>query len=64
MKLELFPCSFSIQEKAPSDEVKIRFQGMQYFSEAKLFQLLLLSQERNYRLDQLSRIMQQTLSII
>jgi len=37
---------FSIQEKAPSDEVKIRFQGMQYFSEAKLFQLLLLSQEK------------------
>jgi len=54
---------FSIQEKAPSDEVKIRFQGMQYFSEAKLFQLLLLSQEKNYRLDQLSRIMQQTLSL-
>jgi len=54
---------FSIQEKAPSDEVKIRFQGMQYFSEAKLFQLLLLSQEKNYRLDRLSRIMQQTLSL-
>ncbi len=54
---------FKMQEKAPSDEVKIRFQGMQYFSEAKLFQLLLLSPERNYHLNQLSRIMQQTLSL-
>ena len=54
---------FSIQEKAPSDEVKIHFQGMQYFSAAKLFQLLLLSPEQKYRLNQMGKIMQQTLSL-
>ncbi|HOG27164.1 MAG TPA: POTRA domain-containing protein [Candidatus Cloacimonas sp.] len=54
---------FHLQEKAPSDEMQIRFAGMQYFSEAKLYQFLLLSPERNYHLNQLPGIMQQVLSL-
>ena len=54
---------FHLQEKAPSDEMQIRFTGMQYFSEAKLYQFLLLSPDKYYRLNQLPRIMQQVLSL-
>jgi len=54
---------FKMQEKAPSDEVYLHFQGTRYFSNAKLFQLLLLSPEQKYRLNQLAKIMQQTLSL-
>lgn len=54
---------FTINEHIPSQPVLVRFQGMQYFSEAKLYQMLYSSANHEYRLEQLPRLMQQTLDL-
>lgn len=54
---------YSIREHIPSHPVLVRFQGMNYFSEAKLYQLLLGSTSHEYSLDQLPRLMQQVLNL-
>lgn len=55
--------SFSIKEIHSSEAVKIRLGGIQYFSEAKLRQILLLPEDKDYRLQQIPGIMQQILDL-
>ena len=55
--------SYTLREIIPSEPVHVHFQGMQYFSEAKLNQLLLKSDKQEYRLNQLPRLMEQIISL-
>ncbi len=55
--------SYTISEIIPSEPVKLRFQGMKQFSEAKIHQLLLIPEDSENRLDQIPRYMQQLISL-
>jgi len=59
-RLEL---AFKLEERLPSDQVKLNLSGMQYFSAAKLHELLLLPEDGEQRLEQLPRLMQQIASL-
>lgn len=54
---------FKLRELIPAPRVLVRMQGMQYFSEDKLRQLLLSSATHTYNLDQLPRLMQELISL-
>ncbi len=55
--------AFHLEEKLSSDKVKINLQGMQYFSAAKLRQLLLIPEDARPPLGSLPKIMQQIASL-
>ncbi len=59
-KLQL---AFHLEEKLSSDKVKLNLQGMQYFSTAKLQQLLLITEEARPPLSSLPKTMQQIASL-
>ncbi len=54
---------FTIKEVLPSDRVRLHLQGMQYFSQDKLLQLLLLTPLQEFRLEQIPLIQNQILSL-
>lgn len=54
---------FNIREISSSEQVTIHLSGMQYFSEAKLRQMLLLPADKQLRLQQMPGIMQQILTL-
>ena len=54
---------WTITELIPSSEVAVDISGMQYFSKEKLYQLLLISAKQSFRLEQIPRLMQQTLAL-
>lgn len=52
---------FSITELLPSDQVELRLTGMRYFSEARLKEMLFISEERRFALSELPKLSQQIL---
>ncbi len=52
----LLELHFSLTEILPSDDIQLRFTGMRYFSEAKLKDLLLISDKQLFSLSDVDRI--------
>jgi len=59
----LLELKFSLTEVLPSDDLKLRFGGMRYFSEARLREMLLISDEQRFELKELDRVYNQILDI-
>ncbi|MGI6198059.1 MAG: FtsQ-type POTRA domain-containing protein [Candidatus Cloacimonadaceae bacterium] len=54
---------FTLTEVTPSDGVKLRFYGMRYFSEARLNEMLLISDTKRFALADIERISSELLQL-
>lgn len=59
----LMELRFTLTEVLPSDQVELRFSGLRYFSEARLKELLLITEARRFTLTELEKISGQILEI-
>ena len=59
----LMQLHFTLTEVMPSDGVKLRFYGMRYFSEARLHEMLLISDSKRFALADIDKINSDLLQI-
>lgn len=59
----LIELRFSLREVLPSDQMKLRLAGMRYFSEDRLKEMLLISEDKRFAIKELDRVIGQILDI-